>query len=59
MYLCIYFLVCDDGTVEVSNTKTMDITEVEIVQGVIDAVDILTELERELEEGGDIQGLLP
>ena len=47
------------GTYDISNLDRLGHSEVELVQQVIDGVNALVEMEKRLEEGGDIFDLLP
>ncbi|XP_070559688.1 creatine kinase, flagellar-like isoform X2 [Ptychodera flava] len=48
-----------DGTFDVSNADRLGFSEVELVQGVIDGVNLLIEMEKKLENSESIDDLLP
>ena len=47
------------GVYDISNADRLGFSEVEQVQGVIDGVQLLIEMEKRLEEGGTIDDLIP
>ncbi|XP_077988460.1 creatine kinase, flagellar-like [Glandiceps talaboti] len=48
-----------DGTFDVSNADRLGFSEVELVQGVIDGVNLLVEMEKKLESNESIEDLYP
>ena len=49
----------EGGTYDISNADRLGFSEVELVQGVIDGVNLLIEMEKRLEKGGNIDDLIP
>jgi len=49
----------EGGMFDLSNADRLGFSEVELVQGVIDGVGLLIEMEKELEKGGSIDKLIP
>lgn len=48
-----------DGTFDISNLDRLGFSEVELVQAVIDGVECLVNMEKELEAGGSIDAMMP
>ena len=48
-----------DGTFDISNLDRLGFSEVELVQSVIDGVDLLVNMEKKLEAGESIDGMMP
>lgn len=48
-----------DGTFDISNTDRLGSSEVEQVQGVVDGVNLMIEMEKKLEKGESIDDLIP
>lgn len=49
----------DGGTFDISNADRLGFSEVELVQGVVDGVNLLVEMEKKLEKGEAIDSLIP
>jgi len=49
----------EGGTYDISNADRLGFSEVELVQGVIDGVNLLIEMEKRLEKGQSIDDLMP
>lgn len=49
----------EGGIFDISNSDRLGFSEVELVQGVIDGVNLLIEMEKRLEQDGDITDLIP
>ena len=47
------------GTFDISNADRLGFSEVELVQFVVDGVNLLVTMEKELEKGKPIDGLMP
>ena len=49
----------EGGIFDISNADRLGFSEVELVQGVVDGVKLLIDMEKELEKGGSIDKLIP
>ena len=49
----------EGGVFDLSNSDRLGFSEVELVQGVIDGVSLLIEMEKRLEQDGSIDDLIP
>lgn len=49
----------EGGIFDISNADRLGFSEVELVQGVIDGVNLLIDMEKRLEQGGSIDDLIP
>jgi len=49
----------EGGTFDISNADRLGFSEVELVQGVVDGVNLLIEMEKKLEKGESIDSLIP